>query len=207
MVLLWLTSNILSSHNSVRFGFCLSFRGAWSTGLGLQKYKDNHLGRVCPLGKIYIYIKLFAKLLSPWYIYIYQYIHISSALWEWFHYKKLLPARVIWINMQCLQYIEQEYLPVATCWLVFCAQECFLNQKPSHDALHICIYWYTSRTQNLCKQLYMAVENANWTLLVFARTLRAVLLLNSTLAISCSTHSGTSGMAYATAILRPRTRC
>ena len=27
----------------------------------------------------------------------------------------LLPARVIWINMRYLQYIEQEYLAVATC--------------------------------------------------------------------------------------------
>ena len=43
-------------------------------------------------------------------------INISSALivGRVDPLENLLPARVIWINMQYLQYIEQEYLPVAT---------------------------------------------------------------------------------------------
>ena len=60
--------------------------------------------------------------------------------------------------MQHLQYIEHEHLPVATCWWFFCAKECFLKLKPSHNALHIRIYWYISRAQNFCKQLYIYLD-------------------------------------------------
>ena len=36
--------------------------------------------------------------------------------------------------------------------IIFCTQECFLKLKPSHNPLHISIYWYISRAQILfCK--------------------------------------------------------
>ena len=43
----------------------------------------------------------------------------------------------------------------------FCTQGRFLKWKPSHNELHICIYWCISRALNFCKQLYITY-NIYW---------------------------------------------
>ena len=89
--------------------------------------------------------QLFVKILSPWYILVYKYIECILGRVP---LESLLPARVMWINI--------EYIPVATCqWFFFAPRDVFFKLKPSPNALHICIYWYISRAQNVCKQLYI----------------------------------------------------
>ena len=108
---------------------------------------------------LYIYIQLFAKILSPWYISVYKYIKCIVGRVP---LENLLPARVMLINIQYLQYFDHEYLPVATCtcsWFV-CAQKWFLKLKLSHNAVHICIYWYISRAQNFWKQ-YTSIRHCS----------------------------------------------
>ena len=55
----------------------------------------------------------------------------------------------MWVNMQYLQYIEQEYLPVATRYWFYCAQGRFIKLKPSRKATMHSIQVYMDIFQRL----------------------------------------------------------
>ena len=107
---------------------------------------------------IYICVQLFAKILSPSYISEYKYIEYIVGRVPLEH---LLPSQcnvskhviysIYWARISSYGYMLMN----------FCTQGRFLKWKPSHNALHICIYWCISRALNFCKQLYITY-NIYW---------------------------------------------
>ena len=115
----------------------------------MQNWKKNLMKGFCILCEfqeaqwhsnrcnIYIY----SCLKKIWGLDIHQYINISTALLEGL--ENLLPARVM-----CKHMFSMYWVRISSCgymlkiYIIICTQRRFLKFKPSHNALHICIYWY-----------------------------------------------------------------
>ena len=69
----------------------------------------------------------------------------------WYKYIKCIVGRVPLVNLLSSQSNVDKHVMYSIWWPWISSLMVFSH----HDALHICIYWYLSRAQHFCKQLYI----------------------------------------------------